>query len=770
MDYDSDTGRLISLSIDDSGEKIELCLVTAERIFCARTSSGFVSFLTDTGIVCAGKSGVDITEGMTYRISGVVSIWNNKPQIKLRSIKQEAGEDADRPLIARYLEESFEGFGKAVSQALADLYSSDVIKVLSEDPDGCAANVKGLSKETARKVCDKIVLAEDYYFLGLKLRLLGLSMNQIELCFDMGLSDAEEIKKAPYELIRRHIAGFETADRIAHDQELEKVSEQRAQYAIAAAVRELSYDTGSTCFTRDEVLNKTLSLMNRSSFDKTRTDELLSVFSSAVSLASDSKDIVCYRFEGDKCSGCSADLDDARFAYYELFKSEALIKRRAEEFLSRRVKVPLRDKCDDIMNQIAGRSGISLDEHQLDALYLCIASHICVVTGGPGTGKTTIMGILSEYFHSRDISCSLAAPTGRAAKRLSEATGEDAMTIHRLLEVNAVSDDPDQMVFTRNRQNPIDSRVVIVDEMSMVDTVLFSKLLDAVKDEATLILIGDPDQLPPVGCGNVLTDLLSCRSIPSVKLSKVHRQSEGSAIATNAYRILEGQMPVSDDNEFVILKAETDGQALDMCLGLTSKFSGTDYVCLTPTKKDNVELGTVKLNTMMQDLIVEEGTTCVRRGRLRFAKGDRVMQTKNDYSAEWLDPISGEARKGVFNGEIGKVYSVDPIEGSMTVEFDDGKFVRYKNKTLEEVDLAYAVTVHKAQGCEFDTVIIALGKMNALLYRRRLLYTAVTRGKKKVIIIDSGGCLARFIRSGADDMRNTTLRGLLHITDIKRGL
>ncbi|MCR4689373.1 MAG: AAA family ATPase [Saccharofermentans sp.] len=770
MDYDKDTGRLKNLTIDDSGQKIEDCLVTAVRIFCARTSSGFVSFLTDSGFVCAGRSGVDIAEGMTYRISGVCDIWNNKPQIKLRAIKEEISEEGDKALIASFLEENFEGIGKIVSRALADKYGIDVLKILSQSPDEAVTDIRGLSKETAMKACDKIVLAEDYFFIAIKLKMLGLSKAQIDLCFDMGLEDADEIKKNPYELYRRHIAGFETCDRIASSQDLEKVSSIRAQVAIGTALTELTYDSGSTCFGRDEVFTKVMSLMNQSSFAKISVRELEDVFAMGVGQGVEAKDIVCYKFEDGKCKGTLDGDKDARYASYEIFKAETSIKRRLEEFMARMVKVPLKEKSDKVMNDMAGRNGISLDEAQLQALYLCISSHVCVITGGPGTGKTTIMGILSEYFSANGISCALAAPTGRAAKRLSEATGKKATTIHRLLEVTAISEDSDKMIFNKNRQNPIDARVIIVDEMSMVDTILFDKLLDAAKDDATLIFIGDPDQLPAVGCGNILADLLSCRFIPSVKLDIVHRQQEGSNIAANAYRILEGRMPVSDDKEFTIMKADSDEQAADICLGLASKFADTDYVCLTPTKKDNVALGTVKLNSMMQQLITEEGSEYIVKGRNRFAKGDRVMQTRNNYSVEWLDPETGEERKGVFNGEIGKVFSIDPIEGAMTVEFDDGKFVRYKGKSLDEVDLAYAITVHKAQGCEFDNVIIALGKMNALLYRRRLLYTAVTRSKKKVVIIDSGDALARFIRSGAYDARATTLKGLLHLTDIKKGL
>ena len=318
--------------------------------------------------------------------------------------------------------------------------------------------------------------------------------------------------------------------------------------------------------------------------------------------------------------------------------------------------------------------------------------------------------------------------------------------------------------------------MIVIDEMSMVDTELFERLLDATDESTSLILVGDPDQLPSVGCGNVLRDLLSCRSVPSARLTFTHRQNDDSSIASNAYRILNGEPLNADGIDFEIIKTDDDEEAFGKVKEMVRGMRDEDTVFLTPTKNENVMLGTVKLNSMLQEMFVSEAggkedLPSVKRGSsASFFEGDRVMQTRNDYSAEWLDPLTGETEQGVFNGEMGTVDGVDPIEGTMTVLFDDGKTVKYTKKMLEDIELAYAVTVHKSQGCEFENVIILLGKMNALLYKRNLLYTAVTRGRSKVTVIDSADTLSRFLRGTREEERSTSLKDLLAIIDHKRGL
>ena len=295
----------------------------------------------------------------------------------------------------------------------------------------------------------------------------------------------------------------------------------------------------------------------------------------------------------------------------------------------------------------------------------------------------------------------------------------------------------------------------------MVDTMLMRHLLDATDKGTSIILVGDPDQLPSVGCGDILRDLLSCKSIPAIRLDALHRQADDGSIAANANLILEGNEPKSMGDDFEIISCKTEEEAQETIARLVLEHKNEDLICLTPTKNENVALGTVQLNKLIQALEVKDES-------LVLHIGDKVMQNKNDYSTEWIDPVTGEVLQGIFNGELGVISDIDPLKGSVTITFDEGKTAEYKGKLLDNIDLAYAVTVHKSQGCEFDRVIIALGKMNALLYKRSLLYTAVTRGKMNVTIVECEGTLGKFLRAPKGDTRETCLRDLLKTVDFRR--
>ena len=772
--------KTLTLSVDDIGSEIEDQKVTCIKVFCPRKANDFVSFLCDGRFTVAGKSKVDIVEGGTYIISGKVTEWNNRPQVTLKKIT--ADEDAGESLIiASFLADNVKGLGKALSESLAEMFGREILKVLTETPEIAASKIKGLSAERAMEICDSLVEDFDFYEQGLEARLMGFSQAQIKLLKNLGRLDCGNIRKTPFDLMGHGIAGFDLLDRIASSEGVSEVSAERIAAAVYQACITLHEDTKSTSLKPLDVRKRAFEYANNREA-KLTSEQFSGVFREAAAFAIDAKQIAVFKYDSGKCAICDVEDPDARFATMSYFTSELAIERRINQMLKTKTVPPARDESDRIMREVASDLGIIPDRSQLDALYLCMYSPISVITGGPGTGKTTIMGVLGEYFRRNKISCIFAAPTGRAAKKLSEACGSEASTIHRLLGVRKTIESDDEellpadragqynsLLFVHGKDNPIHCRVIVIDEMSMVDTMLFRHLLDAADKGTSLILVGDPDQLPSVGCGDILRDLLSCGSIPKVKLEALHRQSDDGSIASNAGLILDGHEPKCMDKDFEVISCGSEEEAQETIVRLMLEHKEEDLICLTPTKNENVLLGTVQLNKLIQSLEVKDDLKVIKRGQsLVLHVGDKVMQNKNDYSTEWIDPVTGEVLQGIFNGELGVVTDIDPLKSSVTITFDEGKTAEYKGKMLENIDLAYAVTVHKSQGCEFDRVIIALGKMNPLLYKRSLLYTAVTRGKMNVTIVELEGTLAKFLRSPKGDTRDTCLRDLLKTVDYRR--
>ena len=769
----------LSLSVEDIGSEIEDAKVTCIKVFCPRKANNFVSFLCDGRFTVAGKSKVDIVEGGSYIISGKVTEWNNRPQVTLKkiSVDEEAG---DSLLIASFLSDNISGLGKTTAETLASRFGKEVLKVLTETPELASTEVSGLSSSRAMAICDQLVEEYEFFEQGLEAKLMGFSQAQIKMLKNLDRLDCEEIRKTPFALMGHGVAGFELLDRIALGEGVSPVAKERIAAALYQSCMYLHEETKSTALVPQDVRKRALEYVN-SHESKITSEQFTEVFRDAAAMAIEDKKIAVYKYDSGKCAVCDVEDPDARFATMSYFASELAIERRINEMLKSKTVPPPRDESDRIMKEVASDLGIIPDKSQLDALYLCMYSPISVITGGPGTGKTTIMGVLGEYFRRSKISCVFAAPTGRAAKKLSEACGSEASTVHRLLGVRRTinTDDEDlpddrsgqynSLLFAHGKDNPIVCRVIVIDEMSMVDTMLMRHLLDATDKGTSIILVGDPDQLPSVGCGDILRDLLSCRSIPSIRLEALHRQSDDGSIAANANLILEGNEPRSMGDDFEIISCKSEEKAQETIARLVLEHKNDDLICLTPTKNENVALGTVQLNKLIQALEVKDDIKVLKRGQsLVLHIGDKVMQNKNDYSTEWIDPVTGEVLQGIFNGELGVISDIDPLKGSVTITFDEGKTAEYKGKLLDNIDLAYAVTVHKSQGCEFDRVIIALGKMNALLYKRSLLYTAVTRGKMNVTIVECEGTLGKFLRAPKGDTRETCLRDLLKTVDYRR--
>jgi exodeoxyribonuclease V alpha subunit len=413
---------------------------------------------------------------------------------------------------------------------------------------------------------------------------------------------------------------------------------------------------------------------------------------------------------------------------------------------------------------------ISLSSSQQEAVKAAITQGVLILTGGPGTGKTTTINAIINLLEAQDFEVTLAAPTGRAAKRMSEATGREAKTIHRLLEVAFMSEDSRRQQFHKNEENPIETDVLIVDECSMIDIMLMKNLLEAVADGTRLILVGDVDQLPSVGAGNVLKDLLASECLPVARLTEIFRQAAESAIITNAHRINKGEYPAINDKEkdFFFMARSTPDEVVHTVLDLISKrlpaYKGfdsfQDIQVLTPMRKS--ALGVIQLNAVLQARLNPPAPQKREReyGSVIFREGDKVMQIRNNYDAAWEMFNDRGARidygEGVFNGDMGIIREISNDDG-LTVLFDDNRCVNYSFSQLDELELAYAVTVHKSQGSEYRVVIIPIVGGPPMLLTRNLLYTAVTRARELAVIVGSADTMHRMVDNNRITSRYTAL-------------
>ena len=419
---------------------------------------------------------------------------------------------------------------------------------------------------------------------------------------------------------------------------------------------------------------------------------------------------------------------------------------------------------------IEASAGLCLDEMQRTAVLKAVRHGIMVLTGGPGTGKTTTINAMIRFFESEGADILLAAPTGRAAKRMTEATGYEAQTVHRLLEVSGNPEDDSMNGFQRNEENPLETDVIIIDEVSMLDLPLMSALLKAVIPGTRLILVGDCNQLPSVGPGSVLKDIIDSRCFSVVMLTKIFRQAEESDIIVNAHKINRGE-EVSLDNKsrdfFFLKRQDADviiGVVITLIRNKLPKYVDADpydIQVLTPMRKGF--LGVERLNGILQEYLnpPESGKAEKECGDRLFREGDKVMQIKNNYQLEWKITtrrgMTIDSGMGIFNGDMGIIKEINTYEETITVEYDEHREVKYPYSLLEELELAYAITIHKSQGSEYPAVVIPLLQGPVQLYHRNLLYTAVTRARRCVTLVGSDQVFQKMIRNTNEHKRNTSL-------------
>ena len=673
-------------------------------------------------VTCVGVFQM-ISEGESLELTGEYTVHPSYgPQFKVQQYSIKAPEDIAS--IERYLGSgAIKGVGAALAARIVRKFKEDTFRIIEEEPERLA-EIKGISERKAQEIAQQTEEKRELRQAMIFLQNYGISLSlAVKIYQTYQLDMYRIIQENPYRMAEDVTGvGFKIADEIAHRVGIHLDSDFRIRSGIMYVLQQASLE-GHT-YLPEELLTR-------------RACELLGVDASGVEkhymdMAIDWKLIL-------KQSEAEVQIYASTFYYMELNVAVMLRELNVKyDFSETAVEQRIR--------KIEQLSELELDEMQRTAVKEAVRSGLLVITGGPGTGKTTTINTIIQYFESEGMDIALAAPTGRAAKRMSETTGYEAKTIHRLLELSGGMDE--HAGFERNEQNPLETDVIIIDEMSMVDITLMHNLLKAVVAGTRLILVGDVNQLPSVGPGCVLKDIIDSHACNVVRLNRIFRQASESDIIVNAHKINRGE-PVSLDNksrDFFFLKRYDANVIISICIQLIRQklpkyvnASPFDIQVLTPMRKGL--LGVERLNTILQQYLnPPDGKKAEREhGQTIFRVGDKVMQIKNNYQAEWeirsRYNIPIEKGLGVFNGDMGIVREINSFSETLTVEYEERRMVEYPFKELDQLDLAYAITIHKSQGSEYPAVIIPLLTGPRMLMNRNLLYTAVTRARKCVTLV-----------------------------------
>lgn len=699
----------------------------------------------DDELITAVGTFSDISVGESVRLSGMWTFHSTfGRQFKVEAFEREMPATAEQ--LYNYLAAgAVKGIGPATAQKIIEKFGENAFDVLENEPKKLAT-IKGISLEKAEKMQASFKKQFAVRNIMIALETYGMSPRECIAAYEaFGSNAVERVTKNPFELCDADTGiGFERAEAIADALPNPPESDFRVRAGITHIVRQNLYSNGHTCIPRDKLL-------------KTAADYL--------SVGTDAVDI---QIDTLTSSGAltARELNGREF----IFLTSAY---RDEKTIADRMKILLRfppPQCETLEKDIEKQEmqdGITYAETQREAIKTAVSRGVLILTGGPGTGKTTTLNGILKLFEQQGLDIALAAPTGRAAKRMTELTGREAKTIHRLLEVEW--DERDRPVFKRNLRNPLECEVLVLDELSMVDISLFASLMQALPFGCRLIMVGDSDQLPPVGAGNVLADLIASGLLPVVELTEVFRQAMGSLIVLNAHRIVAGEMPDVDrkDGDFFFMERPNPYAASQTIAALYAKrlpeaykFSPqNDIQVLCPSKKG--ETGTVHLNKILQDLVnpPDDEKKELTVGFRTFRVGDKVMQTKNNYNITWEKP-DGETGEGIFNGDIGVIENIDIHTETVQICFDDRSAVLAKEQ-MTDVELAYAVTVHKSQGSEFSAVIIPVVSVLPNLCYRNLLYTAVTRAKQLLILVGTRAEIQKMVENDKKTRRYSALKTFL---------
>ncbi|MBO4749735.1 MAG: ATP-dependent RecD-like DNA helicase [Lachnospiraceae bacterium] len=652
----------------------------------------------------------------------------------------------------RYLSSgAIKGVGEKLASRIIQRFGEDTFRIMEEEPERLA-EIKGVSLRMAQAIAVQMEEKRDLRDAMTYLSGFGISNRLAVKVYEKYHADVYRIlRENPYRLAEDiHGVGFRTADEIAAKVGIRADSDYRIRCGVSYVLQQATQD-GHVYLPLPVLLEEAANLLEVAQ-DLVRAQLSNMVMDRKIIIKGEAVFLSVYYYEE---LSCAKKLHELNISFEREFRSPA-----AMAALEKRL-------CD-----IAAEQGLEMDELQMNAVKNCIQSGVFLLTGGPGTGKTTTIKVILRYFESEGMDILLAAPTGRAAKRMTETTGFEAKTIHRLLEINSALSDEDgrSIRFERNDENPLEADVVIIDETSMVDIGIFHALLKAIVPGMRLILVGDQAQLPSVGPGQVLRDLLSTKCFPGVTLQKIYRQDEGSDIVVNAHRIQLGQEIHMDNHSkdfFLLERQEPNVIYKHMIQLIRDKLPGYvnatpfDVQVLTPMRKG--PLGCETLNGILQQYLNPPSPDKAEHtaGETIYRVGDKVMQIKNNYHLEWevegLYHIVIDRGEGVFNGDMGKVMSISEAASSLVVEFDEGRRVTYPFSELDQLELSYAITIHKSQGSEYPAVLLPLLGGPRTLLTRNLLYTGITRAKSCVTILGRRQTVLDMIANASENKRYTAL-------------
>lgn len=655
---------------------------------------------------------------------------------------------ASENAILKYLSSrTIKGIGPSIALKIVGQYGVDTFDVIENHPEWLA-EIPGISLKKAKAMSEDFKAQFGLRSVMMFCREFFGPATAVKIYKKWGSGSIDIIKRNPYILCDEiYGIGFEKADLVARSLGVDNYREERMKAGVKYVLSYNGIQNGHVFIPRDKLTSASCDMLNAEDFEIEKAiDELISY-----------EQIVQKSFSKRKCIYLKEYYDAEKYASDKLKLLDDLCPR-----------VDIGDISRMIM-RIESEFGVEYASLQKRAIINSVNNGVMVLTGGPGTGKTTVIRAVIRVFEDLGYKIALTAPTGRAAKRMSESTLHEAKTIHRLLEMDYSNDS--KPVFRRNEHSKLEENVIIVDEASMVDTMLFASLLQAIRPGAKLILIGDTDQLPSVGAGNVLSDIIKSDRFNTVELKEIFRQDEESLIVTNAHAINEGEYPklTSKNSDFFFLAREDDEMiartVAELCAIRLPKTYGNDIVndiqVITPSRKGSA--GTVVLNNLLQRVMNPRSDKKVEK-KVRdiiFREGDKVMQVKNNYDIEWSNDEKNGI--GIFNGDIGVISKIDLRNERMTILFDDNRYVDYDFSYLDELEHAYAITVHKSQGSEYPVVIIPMYSFTPRLMTRNLLYTAVTRAQKMVIMVGKANVVQQMVDTNRPTKRYTGLEQLLSV-------